>query len=337
MHDSKNSHTHFFRLSQKLVALAVLQIAVCANAQPVTGSAAQASGRSATTNDASMPAAALPSTSVLVRGSKATVTVGDVQADAAMRIPAENLDQVLSRSAAVSQIATNLYARRAMAADAEAAKLNELPAVAAALQVAKDRVLSDAWLAKIGDQNSISDAAAEGLALAAYKAKPERFVTREQIRVRHILFSGVTPESRAQAETALDELKKGADFGKLARESSADKGSGAKDGDLGFFERGRMVPAFEQAAFALTTPGELSGVVESQFGYHIIRFEERKLPGPQPFEDVRGELMKEARGTLLQEARVSEAQRLQQGMTVEKDAVSAFSATFKPTTVRIAP
>jgi parvulin-like peptidyl-prolyl isomerase len=81
-------------------------------------------------------------------------------------------------------------------------------------------------------------------------------------------------KARAQAEDILKQAKNGADFAELARKHSAD-GSAQQGGDLDFFTKGRMVPAFSSAAFALK-PGEISNVVETEFGYHIIKATERK-------------------------------------------------------------
>jgi len=284
-------------------------------------------------------AATAPQTApaVLAHGKAISVSSYDVLADAKERVPAEARDQVLSRSSNVSQVAGNLYARRAMAAEAEAAGLGNTPQVEAALKVARDRVLSDAWIARIDAQHQITDAVAEKLARDTYKAEPSRFMAKEQVRVSHILVAGITPESRAQAEKLLEDLTAGADFAQLAQSNSADKASAARGGDLGFFESGRMVPAFEQAAFALEKPGQLSSVVETQFGYHVLKLVERKPAGVRPFDEVRADLIKEIRESVMQQARAEEALRLQQGMQVDKDAISAFSAGFKPTEIRLKP
>lgn len=297
---------------------------------PTAASSAMAPAARGVTNAVSLP-------TVLVQGEKIAVTTHDVLSDVKERVPAEAREQFLSRSSNVSQVATNLYARRAMAAEAEAVGLGRTPEVEAALRVARDRVLSDAWIARIDAQHQVSDAVAERLGQDMYRAQPDRFMAKDQVRIRHILITGDSPESRARAEKLLEELKAGGDFAKLAEANSADTASAARGGDLGFFEAGRMVPEFEQAAFALQKPGDLGNVVKTQFGYHVLQLQERKPAGRRPFEEVRADIVKEIRGTVAQEARVEEAKRLQQGLQVNKDAIAAFSSGFQPADVQMKP
>lgn len=102
----------------------------------------------------------------------------------------------------------------------------------------------------------------------------------EKFQVAHIFVNPKTGErvkaqALALAKSILDSLKNGADFAELAKKYSDDPGSGSQGGDLGFVKRGVLVPEFEAVAFALS-PGQISGIVESPFGYHIIQLIERR-------------------------------------------------------------
>ena len=110
----------------------------------------------------------------------------------------------------------------------------------------------------------------------------------EAMRASHILLKADTPETKAVAKTKADDLltqiKGGADFAALAKQHSND-GSAPNGGDLGFFPRGQMVKAFEEAAFALK-PGEVSPIVETEFGYHIIKGAEHRDARTVPLAEV---------------------------------------------------
>ncbi|RKZ08322.1 hypothetical protein DRQ05_01675 [bacterium] len=134
---------------------------------------------------------------------------------------------------------------------------------------------------------------------AFYKENIDQFKQPEKVRASHILVAVQQGESdsskaekRLKAAKILGELKNGANFEELAKRYS-DCPSKSKGGDLGYFERGRMVKEFEDAAFALK-PGELSGIVETRFGYHIIKVTDRKpartIPLTEAEADVRSYL-----------------------------------------------
>jgi parvulin-like peptidyl-prolyl cis-trans isomerase-like protein/SurA-like protein len=129
-----------------------------------------------------------------------------------------------------------------------------------------------------------------------YDANPKLYRQEEEIKARHILFTtrpGMADDekkAKARADSLLAAIRKdGGDFAELAKRFSQEPGASTSGGDLGWFGRGRMVKDFEQAAFALK-PGEISAVVKTQFGFHIIKLEERKAAGQKPFETVRGEI-----------------------------------------------
>jgi peptidyl-prolyl cis-trans isomerase C len=128
-----------------------------------------------------------------------------------------------------------------------------------------------------------------------YDKNKDKYVEEEQVRARHILIKvppEVSPTDEAKlkgkADDALKRAKQGEDFAGLATELS-DDGSKENGGDLGFFPRGRMVPAFEEVAFTLQ-PGQTSEVVRSQFGYHIIKVEDRKTGRALAFDEAKAQV-----------------------------------------------
>lgn len=259
---------------------------------------------------------------VRLEGSKASVSDADILAEV-QRLPPETRKLNLSRPDSVSQLGTNLLMRREMALKAEQDGLAADPVTVAALQIARERILSDAWLAQQDAANTPTEAQLEALALTSYKAHPARFDVPEQVQVRHVLVPK-GPEAQATARKLLAELQGGADFQALAKEHSADKGSAAKGGDLGLFARGRMVEAFEQAAFALREPGALSGLVETEFGIHIIQLVQKQPARVKPFDEVREALRKEATAQAVRDGRARFQRQLQDRVRVDAPAVDAF-------------
>jgi len=250
----------------------------------------------------------------------AQLQLPDLQADL-LRVPDANRAAFLGNRDAIKSNASNLLLRRVLAAEAQRDGLDKDPVVQAAIALARDRVLSDARLARIDQANQPSLQDLEAFARTAYTAEAKRFEAPEQVRVRHILIKTETPEAKAKAQELLEKLKAGADFETLAKAESQDPGSATKGGDLGFFVRGRMVPGFEDEA-----PGELSGLVESPFGWHILRFEGRKPAGPRPFEEVKDQLLREAQGKILNNGRGEMRDRILKDLKVDDAAIDVFMA-----------
>ncbi len=130
-----------------------------------------------------------------------------------------------------------------------------------------------------------------------YQQNPERMKRPPQVRLRHILVGvprNAPAEQRQQAkqkaEGLLARIKAGGDFAAIAGESSDDNSSRGEGGLLPWMSRGDSPPAFEQAAFALEKTGETSGVVESAFGYHILRLEDQRPEGQISFEEARPQI-----------------------------------------------
>ncbi len=127
----------------------------------------------------------------------------------------------------------------------------------------------------------------------AYNNNIEQYSTPEQVRASHILLktSGKDDAAvKAKAEDILKQAKSGADFAELAKKYSEDEGSAKNGGDLDYFGRGRMVPEFDQAVFAMQ-PGEISDLVKTQYGYHIIKLIDKKNATTRPLQDVRQQIV----------------------------------------------
>ena len=140
-----------------------------------------------------------------------------------------------------------------------------------------------------------------------YEENAARYTTPEERRASHILIkadkgapAADRAKARAKAEALLAELKKNpAAFAELAKKNSDDPGSAERGGDLDFFARGAMVKPFEDAAFALK-PGEISPLVETDFGYHIIQVTAVRGGEKRSFEAVRAEMEEEVKRQLAQ-------------------------------------
>ena len=129
-----------------------------------------------------------------------------------------------------------------------------------------------------------------------YTQNVERFKQGETVHASHILLGvpqQATPaqkaEAKLKAQAALKQVRAGGDFATIAKAQSQDPGSAPNGGNLGFFPRGQMTPAFEEAAFKLK-PGTVSGLVETPFGFHIIKVIERRGPRTAPLAEVTGQI-----------------------------------------------
>lgn len=129
----------------------------------------------------------------------------------------------------------------------------------------------------------------------AYEANKDQFRTPERVQVRHILLKTTDvpaadiPKIQAKAEDILKQLKGGADFATLAKKYSQDPGSAEKGGDLGWIVRGQTVPAFEAAAFSLPV-NQLSGIVKTEYGFHILQVTAKEPAHLKTFDEVKDQI-----------------------------------------------
>lgn len=147
---------------------------------------------------------------------------------------------------------------------------------------------------------------------------------KDEVKASHILISTVDDngkelseskkkEAKKKAEEVLEKAKNGQEFSELAKEYSDDTGSASQGGDLGYFTKGQMVQEFEEAAFSLK-PGEISGLVESEYGYHIIKVYD-KIDEQLPFDEVKDEI----KTTLTENKYISSIEEISKKAKVEKN------------------
>jgi peptidyl-prolyl cis-trans isomerase C len=204
-------------------------------------------------------------------------------------------------------------------ADGKKNKVEADPGFKKRMAFVEEQVIQDFWL-----QKELSKRVTPDKLQARYQEKLKSMPAEDEVHARHILVA-----TEQEAKDLLAELKKGAPFDKLAREKSTDKASGAEGGDLGWFKRTDMVKEFSDAAFALKK-GELSETpVKTQFGFHLIKVEDRRQAPPPSFEELADQLREEVQ----RETVTQYLDQLRSSAKVEKfniDGSKAEAAPAKP-------
>jgi len=175
-------------------------------------------------------------------------------------------------------IVTFLIDLKLVSKAAEDKKLEDAPDFKQKLAFARSRLLMDALLNQQGKAAVTDDAMKK-----VYDEAAKQISDEQEVHARHILV-----DTEDQAKEIEAELKKGADFAELAKKKSKDPGA-SDGGDLGFFTQDQMVPEFSAVAFKLK-PGEVSDPVKTQFGWHVIKVEEKRARQAPPFDQVKPQL-----------------------------------------------
>lgn len=178
------------------------------------------------------------------------------------------------------QLLERMIDAKLLVAEGYAQKVNETEDYKQRVKHADERILTDMTLkSKVKPMVTDEKIKARYDALVA-KAKPE-----DEVRARHILV-----KTEKEAQDVIAQLNKGGDFAKIAAEKSTDTGSAKQGGDLGYFTQGVMVPAFAKAAFAMK-PGDVTKTpVKTEFGYHVIKVEDRRKAAPPPLDKVKPQI-----------------------------------------------
>ncbi len=209
-----------------------------------------------------------------------------------------------------------------VAATAAKEKVADTPDFKRRMEQTRDRLLMESLLTREGDKGA-TDAAMKTF----YDETIKTLKPGQEFKARHILV-----ESEDEAKKAIERLKKGEDFAKLAGELSKDPGSGKEGGDLGWFEKERMVPEFGEAAEKLAKGG-ISEIVKTQFGFHIIKLEDKRDKAAPAFDTVKDQLKR----YLVQKSQQDFVLKLREGAKVERlelaDGGVGTSGGSKPTAV----
>jgi len=254
---------------------------------------------------ASAPQAAAPTQhdpdEVLVENAQMKLTRADYDADI-QRVPAEMRNEFASDPKRLSAYLNNLLIVKTLAADARKAGLANDPLLQRRAALETDRLLAQAQLQHLeeaaGREFDAKSSEYKVKAKELYLIDRSKYRSPEQISASQILFDTKrrTPEEAlALANETRRKLLAGADFAAIAKEMSDDPSARNNGGEIGWFTRERMDPAFSNAAFEMKNVGDISEPVLSRFGYHLIRFEGRRAAEVRPFEAVEPRIMAELR------------------------------------------
>jgi len=261
---------------KRLLGAAVVVLACCV----------AISGYAQDTKKEASPAAAGPAVdpkTPIATVNDAKITVQDYQ-DLLKRVPPNYQSFIKNQKA---KVVNDMITQELLFQEAKKQNLGDDKTVLETLENMKKQIMVQRLLQKqVAEKITVSDKDAKDY----FGAHKEEFNLPERVKAAHILV-----KTQAEADTVLAKAKKNEDFAKLAQEYSIDP-SKVNGGDLGYFERGRMIPEFETAVFALK-PGEISGVVKTQFGFHVIKLLDKKPVEARKYEEVEGEI----KSKLLQE------------------------------------
>jgi len=323
----------------RLLGTAALSAALLASASAlaqVTPPAGPAPAPAAETPAAPAPAAETPATpapaaeapvvaapgpdTVIATLNGEPITIADLEAMAADFGDALAQFQPEQRTQALIDAVINL---RLMYAEAARMGLAETPEFIAQMEMLRQRALQNAYVERV-----VADAITEEAIRARYDQEVAAMDLPEQVHARHILVN-----TEAEALEIIGQLNGGADFATLAAQRSIDTATGAQGGDLGWFAEGEMIQEFEDAAFAIE-PGQVGQVpVPTQFGFHVIKVDERRRQPPPDYEENK-ELIRQI---IFREAYLAEAARLRETAVVQVVGAEPAAPVTEPAPATPAP
>jgi len=255
---------------------------------------------------------------VLARVNQEVITPGDFR-DEIASLPEYTQNQLRTSEQKLKRL-EDMIKERVLRQEAERRGLHEDKGIQRKVERYRNRLITEKLYQEVArEKGDVSDAEVKQY----YDANKDRYVQKERIRASQILIlvppdADVEQESKslAQAEEVLQKAKGEADFGELAKEYSEGP-TAVRGGDLGYFSRGRMVPEFEEAAFALNEKGDISGIVKTKFGYHIIKLTDKQAEKQLELAEINERIKRQLESQNRREVRQTLDQDLRKNASIE--------------------
>ncbi|HEY6874582.1 MAG TPA: peptidylprolyl isomerase [Geobacteraceae bacterium] len=254
---------------------------------------------------------------VLAEVNGAVITTDDFKKE--LEILPPYLKQMAGTPDGLKEMLDSMIVRELVLQDAQKQGIDKSKEVADRMEDMKKRVIVEAYLkSKVEAEVKLSDADLQKF----YDQNKDKFKAGEQLRASHILV-----KTEKEAQDVLAQLKGGAKFEDLAKKYSTDPGSGQKGGDLGWFGKGSMIPEFEKVAFSMKE-GDVSGIVKTKFGFHIIKLTGKRPAGTLPFAEVKEQLKASLMPEKQQEVfkKVKDDLKKSAKLSIKEDALRGMSA-----------
>lgn len=258
---------------------------------------------------------------VLAEVNSGSITTGDF--DRELKNLPEYLKAMADTPQGRKEMLDTMIIRELILQQAAKDGLDKGPEIEEKLQDLRKRLIVESFLKKkVEVESKVSDEDMKKF----YEQNKDKFKSGEQIKASHILV-----KTEKEAKDLLDKLKSGGNFEELAKKNSVDSSS-AKGGDLGWFGKGSMVPAFEKAALALKE-GQISDIVKSDFGFHIIKLTGKRAAGIRPFDEVKEQIKGAIMPTKQQEVfqKIKEELKKTAKITIKEDVLNSVGAKKEET------
>lgn len=287
---------------------------------------------------ADAPAVSKDSNVILAKNSLATVTKADFNAEL-RRLPEEYRGSLLLSAPRIHQLVENLLMTKSMAAQARQLKLDKSPEAqetfAWVIEKGLAQMRTEYLNAEIAAEFKSKATEFEGRAKELYKTNLDKYKTKGTVNAAHILIdlkNRSTDEALKRAQEVRKLALEGKSFDELAVQYSDDPSVKDNKGNLGNFGPGKMVKQFEDAAYNLAKPGELSEPIATQFGYHVIRLNSKTPSGVQSYEDVRAGILDGLKADFIKLRTAENLGRINSDKErqIYEDAVASIKQTVDP-------